>query len=782
MCKIAQMIPHYLTLLIKGALSKLAVLILCCILSVLSVSDVAAQNFSELHPQELLPQLKASKPDTNRISLQIKMGKYHLYKPGELKNDLDSALVFFNEALELSIKLREIDWQYKAIGMIGTYYVEAGDKKRFIQSFMDIIAHYHDTGDKQKEATAWHELAKLYENTMTDGEMQDRLEYYQHARSLFLQTNDQINANDALRGIAGIQMRRKQFDIAEKALQEVLTQYKKLGYNKLHFTYEMLQYLEYDRGNYNRSIAYCLKAIENMKVTGDTGWLAHFYGSIAKSYVTTAKFDEALEWQRKAATVKNPDFPDVCGLVQILLKLNRMEEARTVLETVLKQESTITYDQRVYLYRIVALYYTKVNQYDVALLYYKKLLALDLKKNYHSEAVHNPVLLICYTEMADVYQKSGNLEEAGKYFKSAETLIKNSTTPMQPGLLVTLYTNLYKYLLARGNYQAAIKHLERRDQLKDSIFTADKDKQIAELHVQYQTTQKELSIKELNSKQAAQKAQLDKVNLQKNITIGGIILLLLLSGIGYKSYRAKQKTNLQLLAKQQQINRQNTTLQHLLKEKDWLLKEVHHRVKNNLHTVICLLEAQARNLENDALEAVENSQNRIYAMSLIHEKLYQSDDIKTIDMAEYIPELVESLKDSFGVVKQIKFKLNIDPVELTLSQAIPLGLILNEAVTNSIKYAFPGNKHGEISIFMEDDQDQITLQIADDGIGMPAFDKNAEPESMGLRLIQGLSEDIDATINFDVSQGTSITIVFKADALNDLAGVSESREKKEEYA
>ncbi|WP_178372076.1 tetratricopeptide repeat-containing sensor histidine kinase [Chitinophaga jiangningensis] len=710
------------------------------------------------------------------------MGKYHLYKPGEFKNDLDSALSFFNEALQLSIKLGENDWKYKAITMIGTYYFEAGDKKRFIQSFMDVIAYYHNTGDKQKEGKAWHELAKLYENTISDAEMQDRLDYYQHARSLFLQTNDQINANDALRGIAGIQMRRKQFDIAEKELQEVLAQYQKLGYNILHPTYEMLQYLEYDRGNYNRSIAYCLKALENMKVHGDTGWSAHFYGSIAKSYFTNGKFEEALEWQRKAATVEHPNFPDVCGQIQILLRLDRLEEARRVLESVLKQESTITYDQRVYLYRISGLYYTKANQYEVALSYYKKLLAMDLKNNYHSEAIHNPVLLMCYTEMADIYQRSGNLDEAGKYFNNAEILVKNSITPVQPGMLVTLYSGLYKYLLARGDYRGAIKNLERRDELKDSIFTANKDKQIAELHVQYQTTQKELAIKELHSKEVAQKAQLDKVSLQKNITIGGIVLLLLLSGIGYKSYRAKQKTNLQLLAKQQQINRQNATLQHLLKEKDWLLKEVHHRVKNNLHTVICLLEAQARNLENDALEAVENSQNRIYAMSLIHEKLYQSDDIKTIDMAEYIPELMESLKDSFGVAKQIKFKLNIDPVELTLSQAIPLGLILNEAVTNSIKYAFPDNRNGEISIFMKNDHDLITLQIMDDGIGMPAFDQEVEPESMGLRLIKGLSEDIDAAISFQVEQGTSITIVFKADALNDVAGFSESREKEVEFA
>jgi len=180
-----------------------------------------------------------------------------------------------------------------------------------------------------------------------------------------------------------------------------------------------------------------------------------------------------------------------------------------------------------------------------------------------------------------------------------------------------------------------------------------------------------------------------------------------------------------------------------------------------------MLESQARYLENDALEAIETSQQRIYAMSLIHQKLYQSDDIKTINMATYIPELVQSLIDAFGIVSQIHFKLNIQAMDLSLSHAIPLALIINEAVTNSIKYAFPENQKGEISISMGDDGTQIILELADDGIGMPQIDHDAEPSSLGLRLIRGLSEDIDAETRFENDNGTRITIKFKTDPLND---------------
>ncbi|AYL97585.1 sensor histidine kinase [Mucilaginibacter celer] len=202
-------------------------------------------------------------------------------------------------------------------------------------------------------------------------------------------------------------------------------------------------------------------------------------------------------------------------------------------------------------------------------------------------------------------------------------------------------------------------------------------------------------------------------------------------------------------------------LQQLLTGKEWLLKEVHHRVKNNLHTVICLLESQARYLENDALKAIESSQHRIFAMSLIHQKLYQSEDIKTIDMASYIPELTQSLQDSFETSGKIQFNIHVEKIELGLSQAIPLGLILNEAVTNSIKYAFPGEKKGNVFILMVEEKGLIKLEIIDNGIGMPHDQCKKATDSLGLKLIKGLSEDIQADFSCEAEFGTKITITFR---------------------
>ena len=200
----------------------------------------------------------------------------------------------------------------------------------------------------------------------------------------------------------------------------------------------------------------------------------------------------------------------------------------------------------------------------------------------------------------------------------------------------------------------------------------------------------------------------------------------------------------------------------MVEEKEWLLKEVHHRVKNNLHTIICLLESQAIYLENDALEAMEKSQNRIYSMSLIHQKLYQSDDIQTIDMASYIPELVQYLKDSFDTLsKQVYFNLKIDKISLTQTIAIPIALIINEAITNSIKYAFPGKSGGEILISLQDENESIKLELADNGIGMNNDITNAESVSLGLQLIKGLSKEIQGDLKIETEHGVRITIIFK---------------------
>jgi two-component sensor histidine kinase len=253
---------------------------------------------------------------------------------------------------------------------------------------------------------------------------------------------------------------------------------------------------------------------------------------------------------------------------------------------------------------------------------------------------------------------------------------------------------------------------------------------------------------------------------KKLITYAVLVTLsfLMLIGLTHIIFRQIKK----LKAQQRVISEKNSALEHLLSEKEWLLKEIHHRVKNNLQTVISLLESQSFYLENDALLAIENSKNRVYAMSLIHQKLYQNNAFGKIDMSVYIPELIQYLKDSFQVKQGIRFQLRVEKILLDISQAIPVGLILNEAITNSIKYAFGARKSNEIQVSLSyTGPETIRLLITDNGIGFPVELQTDKPDSLGLKLMRGLSEDIGGELEMDSASGTTIKVTFKESILQE---------------
>ena len=243
-------------------------------------------------------------------------------------------------------------------------------------------------------------------------------------------------------------------------------------------------------------------------------------------------------------------------------------------------------------------------------------------------------------------------------------------------------------------------------------------------------------------------------------------LLFFIFVIVYKCYSSNNEINKDLALKQEKINDQSISLKKLLLDKEWLLKELHHRVKNNLQVVISLLNTQSAYLDNkDALLAIQDSQNRMFAMSLIHQKLYQNDNLSTIDMHWYIPELVSYLKSVFDADHKIAFLLDIDHVDLDVAQAMPLGLILNEAIINALKYAYPETHKGEVKILLKEKQDNLyQLIISDNGVGVPDFElKNRN--SLGMNLMYGLSNQIDGSFEVESKNGLSITLNFKKNGI-----------------
>lgn len=205
-------------------------------------------------------------------------------------------------------------------------------------------------------------------------------------------------------------------------------------------------------------------------------------------------------------------------------------------------------------------------------------------------------------------------------------------------------------------------------------------------------------------------------------------------------------------------------LEASLREKETLLKEVHHRVKNNLQVISSLLSLQAGYVADDNLAAMlQDSQNRVHSIALVHEKLYQARDLARVDMGEYLATLTKHLQGALGRT-EADVTLEIAPIELELplDAAVPCGLIVNELVTNALKHAFPGRRSGHVRVRagVGDDR-RITIAVSDDGIGLPpAFDFERS-SSMGLRLVSTLARQLGAKVSVDREHGTTVQVTFQ---------------------
>jgi two-component sensor histidine kinase len=207
-------------------------------------------------------------------------------------------------------------------------------------------------------------------------------------------------------------------------------------------------------------------------------------------------------------------------------------------------------------------------------------------------------------------------------------------------------------------------------------------------------------------------------------------------------------------------------LQDSLKDKEVLLREIHHRVKNNMQIVNSLLYLQEQTVHDQvdevALDAFQQSRARVKAMAVIHDRLYRSSEFSSIDFEEYLNALVPELLNSYGTGSEIKIELSAEDIRLGLDAAVPCALIINELITNSLKHAFPQGRPGWIKLSMDLRPDSVVrLVVADNGIGLPASeDAHMEPKTLGLRLVTDLARQLDGSVAISNAQGTRVQVDF----------------------
>jgi len=206
-----------------------------------------------------------------------------------------------------------------------------------------------------------------------------------------------------------------------------------------------------------------------------------------------------------------------------------------------------------------------------------------------------------------------------------------------------------------------------------------------------------------------------------------------------------------------------TQMQASIQEKNVLLKEIHHRVKNNLQIISSLLNLQSMHIEDkEALEVFKESQNRVKSMAIIHERLYQSGNFAEINVAEYLTKLIENIYASYGInIDIIKIRINAENIFLDINKAIPCFLVINEVITNSVKHAFPGGRSGEIIIDFKHINNEYVISIRDNGVGLPHDLDVQKTNTLGMQLINGLIMQLDGKLEIKSNNGTEFIITFK---------------------
>ena len=220
--------------------------------------------------------------------------------------------------------------------------------------------------------------------------------------------------------------------------------------------------------------------------------------------------------------------------------------------------------------------------------------------------------------------------------------------------------------------------------------------------------------------------------------------------------------NLELRESEERFRQSAEQIKTSLHEKEVLLKEIHHRVKNNMQVITSLLSLQSKTIsDTKALAVFEDSQNRVKSMALIHETLYQSKDLSRINFAEYLQKLVAHVSRSYRIrPNAVKINLHVNDVALPIDTAVPCGLIINELASNSLKYAFPADNKGEINITFAHANDQYTLTVSDTGVGLPPDFDPEQGKSLGMKLVRMLTTQLSGEMECRNGVGTTFQITF----------------------
>ncbi|HHP7241248.1 MAG TPA: tetratricopeptide repeat protein [Cyclobacteriaceae bacterium] len=532
----------------------------------------------------------------------------------------------------------------------------------------------------------------------------------------------------------------------------------------------------YEAGDYANSILYHKKKLayyknkKNWKQQGDA------YYDMGRTYVEQGDYVKALEahLREEAIFIEQERTDDLLWTYNSLGGVYRHTGALTKSKFYYKKalgiaEALESNFWQSILYNNLGILYKRLNNPDSSLICYKKSLSYKIKNRSSVNA-----LASTYTNLGEMFLILGNLDSS-EYYSLKALDIRDS---QKAGHIVAICNNLGWLYLEQGKYDKAKKHLTRarkeadegenkasiKDNLKlwatyyqktgqpeqalvsykqmmivkDSLINIEKARALTNLSIKYETEQKERDLKMAQESAQIQKQLIERQNYIMIILVILAIVFLLLVIVYYNRYIIKQKSNEKI---------------------QLFMRELHHRMKNNFNLLASILSLQSEQVtDKRAREVIKEGSSRIKALLIMHKKLYMNNNIMDIDMKEYISQLVTSLTYTFGKGSTINARLILQVATMDVDKAVPVGLIINELVTNSLKHAFPNNRQGTLTVNFEQINGSVKLIIGDDGIGVTQDQPNGE--SFGLKMVHTLTRQLEGVLKVERTSGTRYEITF----------------------
>jgi len=726
-------------------------------------------DLDELPLHVLRQRLSVSANDTNKVRLQLALGHLMLLKATREQKDIDSAISFSAQAAALS---RQLNFDFGIINamLLSTetdYY--RNNKDTGLKTARDALTFARMHNNSDGEARSYHLIAQYY-STGDSASLRNRIFYINKAIAIFRKTRNNLWLSFLLTHNADMLFQSERATEALKLLFEALNLGKGVSRRTVEGIYWNIGRISLGIGDYTNALKYNLLALQTANEVKDTTLQASYIKNlIASTYIKMGEYERAIPYSvdvvHMALRYNSPPifYTGSTGLAFEYTHTNQLSKALTVLDQMKAKASS---DQEKLSVATNFLYsFIYARRFLKAAPYAQEVKELLVKvPTGNVEETMN-----AYNSLAYYYSETGQPKKAYPYTELYASMAHKLNYVESINIAKNRY---YKVITLNQGPNSPIGHFLKDQAIRDSADNKVKAYQIFLLDMENETLKKNRHIDSLTADAQLKNMKIKRNQLIQKVIIAGSVMLLIITGLIYSRYRLKQRSNALLTLQKEEIDHKNRILQQLiidknellkdkdelLSEKELLLKEVNHRVKNNFHSVLALLENQAALLQGEAFEVINKSRHLIYAMSLIHEQLLETTELKSVDMSVYLAQLIVHIRDCSQEGGRIKFNIHIEALMLEVFLALPLALIVNEAVTNALKYAFADREAGEVTVSLSMVKGNIRLQIADNGIGIVRTGKSIKGEGIGIRLMRGLCEDIDARIRFESTNGTRITV------------------------